>query len=86
MAPKCTVAFVLQLTDLTVGDSCCQADSAHQENVLQQSDEDGDWLVRLHLCRGTQHSHVGVSGTMTTGCLYLVYSCVSVSMVLSVLQ
>lgn len=49
------------LIDLSMGDGCCQADSAHQENVLQQSDEDGDRLVRLHFHRGAQHSHVRVS-------------------------
>lgn len=54
-----------------MGDGGCQADSAHQENVLQQSDEDGDRLVRLHLCRGAQHSHVRVSGTMAVSARFI---------------
>lgn len=54
---------LLHLTDLSVGDSRCPADSAHQEEILQQSDEDGDRLVRLHLCGRAQHSHVRVSVT-----------------------
>lgn len=41
----CRDASLLPLTDLPVGDSRRQADSAHQEAVLQQSDADGDRLV-----------------------------------------
>lgn len=52
-----------KLTDLPVGDSSRQADPAHQEDVLQQSDEDGDRLVRLHLGGGAQHPHVRVRVT-----------------------
>lgn len=59
--PRLVMSSVSCLTDLSVGDSCRQTDSAHQEVVLQESDEDGDRLVRLHLRRRAQHAHVGVS-------------------------
>lgn len=52
-----------QSIDLSLGDGCCQADPAHQEDVFQQGDEDGDRLVRLHLSGGAQHPHVRVRVT-----------------------
>lgn len=64
-SPRLVISSVSCVTDLSVGDSCCQTDSAHQEDVLQESDEDGDRLVRLHLRRRAQHAHVGVSAATT---------------------
>lgn len=64
LVPRTGLRSVSYPKDLSVGDGCCQTDSAHQENVLQESDEDGDRLVRLHLGRRAQHSDVRVSATV----------------------
>lgn len=70
-----------------MGDVGRPADPAHQEDVLQQSDEDGDRVVRLHLRRGAQHPHVRVSVAMAARFLSRgVFWCTCVTMVESSLQ
>lgn len=47
---SCINILLYHHLDHVLGVSSCKTNSENQKNVLQKSDADGDWVVRLQLC------------------------------------
>lgn len=57
---KCHTATVFAVDSL-LGVRGREANSENKKDLFQESNADGDRMVRLHLCGGTQHEDIRVS-------------------------